>query len=147
MEAFDVVEDVGPCLGSSSVLASVYTLSLQHSKEALRSGIVGAAPSSTHRACEVVANEKPLVVVACKLTASIRMQDHRGLILALPERHQHGLEHQMAILAPTHRPSNHDGGVQVHDDAQVQPGIGNANVGDVRDPFRVRLGRGEISRR
>jgi hypothetical protein len=34
--------------------------------------------------------------------------DHRLPRLALPQRHQHGLQHQLPILATTHRPANDD---------------------------------------
>ena len=79
------------------------------------------------------------------LRPAIRVQYHGRCILFLPQRHQHGLEHQVTVLAATHRPSNYDAGVQVHDNAQIQPGVGNANIGDVCDPFRVGLGRSEIT--
>ena len=61
MEALDVVEDVEPGLGVSLVLAPVHPLPLQHSEEALRSGIVRTATGSAHRAGEVVTSKKPLI--------------------------------------------------------------------------------------
>ena len=108
MEAFDVVEDIESGLGMSLILASVDTLPFQHSEEALGCGIVRTAAGSAHRTGQVVANEESLVIIARELAASIRMKNHRLLIFTLPERHQYGLEHKVAVLATAHRPSDDD---------------------------------------
>jgi hypothetical protein len=44
---FDGVNDIGPGLGASAVVLSVYSFPFEHAKEALGRGIVGAAPHRT----------------------------------------------------------------------------------------------------
>ena len=39
----------------------------------------------------------------------------------MPQRHQHRLQHQLPILATTHRPADDDPGVKINHDAQIQP--------------------------
>lgn len=129
MESLDVVKDIEPGLSMSLVLASVDPLPLQQPEEALCGSIIGTAPNGTHRAGEVVANEKPLVLVARELTTSIRMKNYWLFILPLPERHQHGLEDKLAVLATAHRPSNDNAGMQVNDNTEVnRPGFVGGSI-------------------
>ena len=68
------------------------------------------------------------------------MQDHRFSRLSLPQRHQHGLQHELPILATTHRPANDDTGVEINHNAQIQPQTASdTDIGNIGDPLGVRL--------
>ena len=70
MESLDIVEDICPCLSSGSILATIYSLPLKHSKEALRRGIVGTTTHSAHAADQVMPLQEALILVTGKLTAA-----------------------------------------------------------------------------
>ena len=48
IEALDIVKDIGPSFRSSSILASVHTLSFEQSEEALSGRIVCATARGAH---------------------------------------------------------------------------------------------------
>jgi hypothetical protein len=75
--------------------------------------------------------QKALVLVARELRASIRVQNDRRSIRPLPQRHQHGLQDKLTILTATHRPADDDVGVQIEDDAKIQPVLGRPDERDV----------------
>jgi hypothetical protein len=137
MTPLEVVKDIGPGLGSGPVVLSVHPLTFEHTKEALGHGVVGAAAHRTHAAGHLVRLQKPLVFLGGKLTAPIRVQNDRGPCGPLPQGHQHRLDHQLAVLTRTHRPAHHEARIHIQHDAQVQLLFGRANVGDIRDPFRI----------
>ena len=81
--------------------------------------------------------EEALVLIAGELTATIRVQDHRLSRLSLPQRHQYSLQHQLPILATTHRPADNKARVKIDDHAKMQPQTASEtnvqrNVGRIR---------------
>jgi hypothetical protein len=99
MEAFNIVEDVGSSLGQCLVGPAVHTLAPEHAEEAFGDGIVAAVADSTHAANQIVAAKKALVIVAGEPLSFIGVQHDRLVpCLALPERHQHGFEHEIPDL-------------------------------------------------
>ena len=145
MEAFDIVKDICSCFGMSGVASAIHTLAFQHAEEAFRSRVVGAAAHGTHRTGQIVAPQEPLIFIAGELTAAIAVQDHRLSRFALPQRHQHGLQNELAILTTTHRPADNDTGVQIDDHAQIQPlAAADSDVSDVRHPLRIRIFGSEV---
>ena len=121
VEALDVVKDIRSCIGMRLISTTINALSFQHAEEALAGGIVGATTNTAHRAGQVVTFQKALILVTSKFTTTVAMQNHRLSRLALPQSHQHGLQHQLPVLATAHRPANDDPGVQINNDTQVQP--------------------------
>jgi hypothetical protein len=89
--------------------------------------------------------QEPLVFVASKLTAAIRVQRDWASIRALPKCHQDGLEYELGVLASTLDQPNHTTGGQVQHDRQVEPAFRGSDLRDVRDPLRVELIRAEVS--
>jgi hypothetical protein len=61
-----------------------------------------------------------------------------GACLVLPHRHQHGLDHELAILMGTHQPTRDDPRIQIQHHAEVQPMFSRPNVGDIRTSFVLR---------
>jgi hypothetical protein len=53
----------------------------------------------------IVEFQEPLVFLGGKLTAPIRVPNDRGARGSLPQRQQHGLYDQLAVLTRTHRPA------------------------------------------
>ena len=94
-----------------------------------------------------MASQEALIFVTGKLASAITMQDHRLPRLALPQRHQYGLDNQLPILAATHRPANNEAGVKIDHHAKIQPQTADkANVGNVGYPLRVRFVSSKVSR-
>ena len=90
--------------------------------------------------------EEALILIAGKLAPAVTVQDDRLSRLTLPQRHQHGLQHQLPVLAATHRPTNDDPGVEIDNHTQVQPQTADdTNVGNVSYPLGVRLIGGKVS--
>lgn len=52
-----------------------------------------------------MSRQESLVLVAGELAATIRMQYQWQSILALPERHEHRLKDQLAIMDSTRKPA------------------------------------------
>ena len=55
------------------------------------------------------------------------------------------LNHEVTVLAWTHRPADDHTGIQIQHDAEIQPMLGRANVGDVGDPFGAESGSREVA--
>lgn len=106
--ALDIVKDIRSGLRARTVVLPVYPFPFEHAEEALGGGIVGTAAHCTHAARDVMRFQEPLIFLGGKLTASIRVQNDRGPGGPLPERHQHRLDDQLAVLARTHRPAHHE---------------------------------------
>src|SRR5688500_19980170 len=98
MESLDIVEDICARLSAGSILTTIYSLSLEQAKEALRCCIVGATTHSTHAASQVMPLQEALILVTGKLTAAIRMQDDRSFCLTLPQRRSE--EHTSELQSP-----------------------------------------------
>lgn len=84
MPSFNVVKDIRAGFGPCQVVAAIYTFALEHSEEALASGIIGAATNRTHAADQVVTSKEPLVFSTGELTTAIRVQYNLRVALALP---------------------------------------------------------------
>lgn len=141
MEPLEVVEQIGPRLVASSVLAPVHALPLEHPEKALAGRVVGAVADRAHAADQGMAAEVLLVVAADELPAAIRVQDHLGTAFPLPHRHLHGAHDHVSVLAVVHRPAHHQLAVQVDHHTQVQLAFLRLDLGDVGDPtwFRARV--------
>lgn len=145
MEAFDVIKDVGPCLGQSQVAATTGTFAFYHAEEPLGRRVISAMADSTHAAENVVISEEALVLAAGELRAAIRMQHQRLPIRTLPASHQHRLDHHVPIMDIEHRPADDLMVEQVEHGAQRQPTLGGVDVGDVSHPLGVGLQRREVA--
>jgi hypothetical protein len=89
--------------------------------------------------------QESLVFIAGEPTAAIRVKNDRTSILSLPQRHQDGLQHELAVLVGTHRPTDDSSRVEIHHDAEIEPSFGSSDVSDVGNPFRVGMVRAEVS--
>ncbi len=128
------------------VATAIDAFPFQHPEEALAGRVVGAAADAAHRTGQVVALQEALVLVAGKLAPAVTVQDHRLPRLSLPKRHQHGLKHQLTILATAHRPADNNAGVQVDDDTQVKSqAADDTDVGNAGDPLGGRLLGDEVT--
>ena len=124
MTALDVLKDIRPGLGTGLVVMSVHLVAFEYSEKALSCGVVGAAPHRTHTTDHLMGLQKPSVFLRGKLTTPIGVQNDWGPGWPLPERHQHRLDDQLAVLTRTHRPAHHEPGIQIQYDAQGQPVFG-----------------------
>ena len=86
IETLDIVKDIRPSFRSGLVLASVHTLSFEQAEETLSGRVVGTTAGGAHAADEAVALQETLVFVTSELTAPVRMQDDRRVLLSLPQR-------------------------------------------------------------
>lgn len=84
MEALNVVEDIGPGLGSGTVLPAIHPFPFEHAEEAFTGGVIGTIAHAAHTAHQVVPAEEALIVLAGELTATIRVQNDRGTFVTLP---------------------------------------------------------------
>ena len=73
------------------------------------------------------------------------MPNTPGAIGARPDRHEDGLDDQLAIWPRTHGPAHHEPGIQIEDDTQVQPVLGGPYIGGIDDPFGIGSGGSEVS--
>jgi hypothetical protein len=71
MESFDIVEDICARFSPGAILSAIYSLALEHAKEAFRHCIVGTTAHRTHAANQIVPLQEALVLVTGKLTAAI----------------------------------------------------------------------------
>jgi hypothetical protein len=85
VEPLDEVEDIRSCFCSCLRLPTVAPLSFEQPKEAFSSCIVRAASDPVHAALKWVSLQEPLVFIARKLTAAIRVKDHGLHALRLPK--------------------------------------------------------------
>ena len=135
--ALDVIKDIRSGLRSRSVVLAIHAFSFQDAEEALRGRVIGTTAHRTHATGHLMRRQEPLVFFRGKLAAPIRVQNHWRGGGALPQRHEHGLDHQLTVLTRTHRPPHDQPRIQIHHDAQVQPVFGGPNVGDVGHPFGI----------
>jgi hypothetical protein len=145
VEPFDVVEDIYSRFGTRLVLPPVDPVALEQAEEAFGGCIVRAASHAAHTALKVVPLQEPLVFIARKLTASIRVKHDGTSIRSLPQRHQDGLQYELCVLAGAHRPANDATRVEVHHNGQVEPAFGSSDVRDIGDPLRIGFVRSEVS--
>ena len=117
MKSFDVVENIGPGFSSHLVVLPIHTFACEHPEEALGHGIIGATAHRAHAADDLICLQKTLVFLGSKLTAAIRVQHDRRAGRELPQCHQDGLDHQLAVLTWAHRPPHHENGIQIQHDA------------------------------
>jgi hypothetical protein len=101
MAPFNGDKDIGPGFGSCPILLSIHAFTYKDSEEAL-GGVVGTAAHGTHAADHLVRFEKPLIFLRGKLASPIRVQNDRDASRPLPQRHKHGLDHQLTVLIRTH---------------------------------------------
>jgi hypothetical protein len=126
-------------------MSAINALSFEHAKEAFDQGVVGATANTAHAAGYVVAFQESLILSTRELAAAIGMQYERRSFLSLPEGHKDCLKHQLAILNGTHRPTDDQSRVQIDNHAEIQPGLGGANVSDIRCPLGVRFRSFEVA--
>ena len=145
MEPLDLVEDVRSGVGACQIVSTIDAFALEHPEEAFDQCVVGAAAHRTHATDQIVPAQEALVLLARELTAAIGVQQHRIAILSLPQRHEHRLQYELAILNRAHRPADDESGVKVDHHAQVQPALRRPDEGDIRDPFTIRRRRSKVS--
>lgn len=144
MPALDVVKDIRSGLGPGPILPTVDPLTLEHPKETLGRRIIGTTADGAHAARNVMRRQELLVLLRRELAAAIGMENDGRPARPLPHGHQDGLDHELPVLPRTHRPAHHEAGIQVQHDAEIQPVLRGADVGDVRHPFGVRGSGREI---
>src|SRR5687768_3240139 len=81
IESLDLVEYICPRFSARSTQLAIYSLALEHAKEALGRCVVSTAAYRTHVGHRIVSLQETLVLVTGDLTAAVRMQDDRGFCL------------------------------------------------------------------
>ena len=71
--------------------------------------------------------------IASILRALVRVND-RAARPSATNRHQDGIQHQLAMNRWFRGPTDDFAREQIHDDRQVQPALPCPNIGDIRDP-------------
>src|SRR5690606_24031840 len=93
VERFDVVEDVGLCLGPRAIAGAMHPLILQAIEEAFRTGIVPTISLAAHRADHAVLLQPRLKGATCILASPVGvMNQARRRLLAEP-RHRQRIDH------------------------------------------------------
>ena len=96
VEAFDVVKDVRPGVGSGAIATPVHTFAFEQAKETFCHGVVVATAHVAHAAHDAVIGEEPLILLAGVLRPAIRVQDDGPIAVPLPQRHEHGLHDELS---------------------------------------------------
>jgi len=107
VEHLDVVEHVPSGFVALAMGPASDPFALEQVEEALSDGIVMAVASTAHGVLEIVGLQESGSVHACELAALIRMDQHFGLRLPAPDRHQQCLQDDVGRLAALHRPADH----------------------------------------
>ena len=74
-----------------------------------------------------------------ELSTSIRIQNDGRVALALPQRHQDGLDHQLTILGLAHGPPDDILSMRIELNTKVQSALRGSTKGDVGYSLGVRL--------
>ena len=143
VEGIDVVGHVGD--RQLSVLVDLFLdpLFLQAAEERLGDGIVPAVAFPAHTRLEAIRAAESPPRVAAVLRALIGV-NQRAARSSSPHRHQHGIEHELAVNRRPGGPAHDQAREQIHDDGQVEPALPRPNVGDVGHPGLVWPRRGEL---
>ena len=136
VERIDVVRHVGDRQLSVFVDLFLDPLFLQAAEERLGDSIVPAVAFPAHTRLEVIRAAESPPCVAPVLRSLIGV-NQRAARASSPHRHEHGVEHELAVNGGAGGPPHYHAREQIHDDGQVQPALPRANVGDVGDPGRV----------
>jgi hypothetical protein len=82
-------------------------------------GIVPTVALSAHARLQVIRAIEAPPRIAAVLGALIGI-NQRAARSASPHRHQHGLEHELAVNRPSRRPLDNQAREQIQDDGQIQ---------------------------
>jgi hypothetical protein len=80
-------------------LPPIDPFAFEHAEEAFRGCIVCTGSNGTHAALDLMSFQESLIFIAGELTAAIRVKNDRTSIGSLPQRHQDGLQYELAVLA------------------------------------------------
>jgi hypothetical protein len=144
VEGIDVVGHIGDRQLSALVDLFLDPLFLQAAEEGLGDGIVPAVALSAHTRLEAIRATESAPRVAAVLGALIGV-NQRTARSAAPHRHQHRIEHELAVNRGAGSPPYDHAREQIHDDGQVEPALLRPDVGDVGDPGLVGPRRRESS--
>ena len=98
-----------------------------------------AISPSAHARTQSVVFAPPGELVAAKLAALIRMNEHGIFGPSAPHCHRQRIQHQARLHPRTHAPAHHRTRVQVQNGRQIQPTLMRADVRDVCHPSLIWL--------
>lgn len=113
VETLDVIEDVRPGFSPCTVNPLLDLLALQVTEERLSHRVVPAIAATAHARAQSVVFAPTVEFVATKLTALIRMDDHRVFWPSAPHRHRQCIQYQAGLHARAHAPAHHRTRVQI----------------------------------
>ena len=97
VEHLDVIEDISPGILPGWVNLAANPLALEQLEETLSHSVVMTVAPATHAADQIVIPKEPLPIMACELTALVRMHQYRVFWLPAPQSHQQSIEHQFCV--------------------------------------------------
>ena len=93
------------------ITAPIHALAPEHPEEPYTDRIVGTALYGTQATY-------PSGCLS-ELASTVGVEHHWSSALELPERHEHGLQHQLTVLPMAHRPADHNAQIEIEGDAQI----------------------------
>ena len=143
VEAFDVVEHIGPGLIPRPISLAVDAFGLQRREEALHRRIVPDVARAAHRADDAVVGHQPLELLAGVLAATVRMMQQRVGLASAPDRHDERIGDELGRHSGAHRPAHYAPREQIDHGGHVEPTLRRPDIGEVGDPSSVGSGSRE----
>ena len=85
VEAFDIVEHVGPCFVAGPVDGMIHPLAFQGAEEALHRCVIVPVLHTVHAGLDAMAHQQGLITAVSVLTTLVRMVDEPRTWPALPD--------------------------------------------------------------
>jgi len=135
VKAFNVIKYIGSGYVHGAVFFPANSLTFEHAEKSFTSRVVTAMTNRTHGTGQIIFLQILLVIAAAKLSAAIRMQDHRTNSLPRPNCHFNRTNDHLPILPMMHRPADYQLAEQIQNDTQKQFSLKGFYLGDIGHPF------------
>src|SRR5712671_1537510 len=142
IDLLDEAADHFPRLVGIAVAAPIHLLLLERFHKALRLGIVVRIADPAHARLDIVGGEQGAVLTARILHAAIGMMDEAaGTGPACNKRHGECRNGQARLQMRVQRPADHAPAERVEHDGKESELLLQADIGDVRHPQLIEIGR------
>src|SRR5215218_6016063 len=144
VEAFYVLEDRRPHHLPGRPAAPVKKLRLQSGDERLSEGVVVGRAHPTHRRHQSLIIQSLAEGQRSALHYSIRVVHEPRSGLAPRDRHLQSIDDELGPQVCGHRPADHLAAAGIKNEGQIHEALCGTDVSYVRNPYAVRLFRGEV---